>query len=184
MVNNQLSACISGKGDTEYLPECIKDALKIGREVIYIDSGSDDQGKNRARELGARVVDFDSLPSALQTEWVLFLKSNEKPVIRSGAKLSELLARRDVDACTVFVKSIMDSSLLQPYQWVRNLEQFKNIDDSACVSRLEIRLVRRKYAAMGLDIIFGRSPEHIGPAGSKRFQPMEKNMTCAVSKAN
>ncbi|MCD6199386.1 MAG: hypothetical protein J7K15_12605, partial [Deltaproteobacteria bacterium] len=98
MVNNQLSVCISGKSNTEYLSKCVKDALKIGREVIYIDSGSDDQSKDRARELGVSIVDQSSLMSVLKTEWVLFLKSNEKPVIRSGANLSELLAKRDVDA--------------------------------------------------------------------------------------
>jgi len=161
MVNNQLSVCILGKDKEGFLAKCIDCASKISREVIYIDLGTDDQAKSKARELGARVVGLDFLPSALKTEWVLFLKSNEKPVVRSGANLSELLAKRDVDAYTVFTKSIMDSSLLQPYQWVQNLEQFKDIDDSACVSRLEVRLVRREYAAKGLDVISGRSPEEM-----------------------
>ena len=165
MINNQLSVCILGKGNMKYLPECIDYASKISRKISYIDLASDDQNKAKATELGAQVVDLDSLPSALQTEWVLFLKSNEKPVIRSGVNLSELLAKRDVDAYTVFTKSIIESSLLQPYQWVQNLEQFKNIDDSTLINRLEIRLVRREHAAMGLDIISGQSPE--GIAGFK-----------------
>lgn len=161
MVNKELSICILGKGNTEYLPKCIEYASKISREVLYVDLGSDDEGKAGAIELGARVVDLDSLPSSLQTDWVFFLKAYEKPVIRSGANLSKLLARRDVDAYTVFVKSIMDSSLLEPYQWVRNLEQFKNLDSSARINRLEMRLVRRQHAVRGLDIISGRSPEGI-----------------------
>ena len=161
MITNKLSVCILGKGNTEYLPKCIEYASKISREVLYIDLESDNQSKSKAREPGASVVDLDSFPSSLQTEWVLFLRPYEKPVIRSGANLPELLARRDIDGYTVFVKSIMDSSLLQPYQWVRNLEQFKNFDNSAYISRLEMRLVRHEHAAMGLDIISGRSLERI-----------------------
>jgi hypothetical protein len=83
MVNKELSICILGKGNTKYLPKCIEDALKISREVLYIDLGSDDKNKSKARELGARVVDVDSFPSFLQTEWVLFLRPTEAAVLTS-----------------------------------------------------------------------------------------------------
>ena len=90
MLNKQLSICIVGKDGEKYLPECIKCSLKISRNVIYLGLGLDDESKSKASELGASVVDLDSLFSALQSEWVLFLIPNEVPVLTSEKALCSI----------------------------------------------------------------------------------------------
>jgi len=161
MDNNQLVICILGKGDTEYLPKCIEYASKISLEVLYIDLESDDQSKSKARELGAQIVDLHSFVSDLQTEWVLFIKPDEMPVLSSAKKLTKILLNQYIDGYSVFVKTIIEPSFLEPYQWIKSLGQLKNVGNSSYISRLEIRLVRRQHAAKCLDILSDISPKEM-----------------------
>ena len=159
MVNNQLSVCISGKGNTEYLSKCVKDALKISREVIYIDSGSDDQSKSKARELGARIVDFDSFASTLKTEWVLFLRPTEAAVLTSKKGLYSMLNNKEHNGYLVYTKSDTAKSLLEKYQLIRTLGQYKKIGDLAYVTTIEPRLVRKAYATYCLESLITDSSQ-------------------------
>ena len=161
MVNKELSVCILGKDKEEFLPKCIEDASKISREVLYIDLGADDQSKSKAVELGVRVVDFDSLQSALQTEWVLFIKPEEKPVLSSVKKLQKMLMNKQAPGYGVYTNSTNTTHLVENYQWIKKLEQFKNVGDSVYVHKIEPRLVRKSLAEACLRALASNNTEEI-----------------------
>jgi len=151
MIDNQLSICILGKGNMEYLSGCVKNALKISLEVFYIDLESDNQNKDKARKLGVRIVDLNSLTTALTSEWVLlFIKSEERPVVSSPEKFKKELENKQAQGYGIYTKNLKIRPLIEDYQWVIKLEQFKNIGDSAYVSTIEPRLLRRSLAKEGL----------------------------------
>ena len=50
---------IIGRNEGERLVRCIKSALPQSEAVVYVDSGSTDGSVERARELGAKVVELD-----------------------------------------------------------------------------------------------------------------------------
>ena len=125
MSNKQLSICIVGKNAGESLAKCIDSSLKICPEVIYVNLGSDGQGKSKASELGASVVDLDSLPSTLHSEWVLFLKPTEIPLVTSKKILHSVLSDKQAQGYLVYTRSNDAKNLLEKYQFIQNLEQYK-----------------------------------------------------------
>jgi len=161
MVNNQLSICILGKGNMKYLPECIDCALKISREIIYIDSGSDDQTKAKATELGAQVVDLDSLPSVLRSEWVLFIRPDERAVLSSAKMLQKIMRNKQVQGYGIYTNSTKAGHVLEDYQWIMKLDQFKNTDNVAYVPKIEPRLVRKSLGETCLRALSSNNTEGI-----------------------
>ena len=161
MVNNRLSICIVGKGNMKYLPECIDYASKLSRKIIYIDLGSDDQSKSKAKELGAQVVDLDSLPSALQTEWVLFIRPEERPVASSAKKLQKMIRDKQAQGYGVYTNSIKARHLLENYQWIMKLDQFKNTENVAYVAKIEPRLVQQSLGETCLRALASNNTEEI-----------------------
>ncbi|MCK4826023.1 glycosyltransferase, partial [bacterium] len=151
MVNKELSVCILGKGNTKYLPKCIEYASKISREVLYIDLESDNQSKDRAAELGVRVVNLNSFASALNTEWVIFVRPSEAPILTSKKTLYSMLNNKEHNGYLVYTKSDTAKSLLEKYQLIRTLGQYKKIADLAYVTMIEPRLVRKAYATYCLE---------------------------------
>jgi pentatricopeptide repeat protein len=161
MVNKELSVCILGKGNTKYLSKCIEYASKISREVLYIDLDSDDQSKSNAAELGVLVVDLDSFTSALPSEWVLFIKPEERAVVPSAKKFQKVQKNSQIQGYGVYANSTKTRRLLEDYQWVRKLEQFKNVRDSDCVHTIEPRLVRKSIAKSCLESLVSGDTEGI-----------------------
>ena len=161
MINNQLSVCILGKGNMKYLPECIDYASKISRKISYIDLASDDQNKAKATELGAQVVDLDSLPSALQTEWVLFINSEERAVVSSARKLQKIMRNKQAQGYGVYTNSIKARHLLENYQWIMKLDQFKNTENVAYVPKIEPRLVQKSLGETCLRALASNNTEEI-----------------------
>ncbi|MEN6328555.1 MAG: glycosyltransferase [Syntrophomonas sp.] len=82
-----LSVCIIGKNEIATLATCIKSVNEIAAQVIYVDSGSSDNSREVAFELGAEVHsfpwehDFSSLRNyaleRVREEWVLVLDADE-----------------------------------------------------------------------------------------------------------
>ena len=161
MVNKELSVCISGKDKEGFLAKCVDYASKMSREVIYVDLGSDDQGKSKAAEQGAQVVDLDSLPSALQTEWVLFIKPEERAVVSSAKKLQKIMMNKQVQGYGVYTNSIKARHLLEDYQWIMKLDQFKNTENIAYVAKIEPRLVRKSLGETCLRALASNNTEEI-----------------------
>jgi hypothetical protein len=81
-ISKLLTICIFGKNCVSILHDCIKHATELTDGIFFVDLGSDDQSKSKARELGAKVVDLDSFTSYLKSKWVLFIKPEEKAVLR------------------------------------------------------------------------------------------------------
>lgn len=55
-----MAAVAIGRNEGERLVRCLKSTLAVFDLVVYVDSGSTDGSANRARELGALVVDLDT----------------------------------------------------------------------------------------------------------------------------
>jgi len=145
-MNNKLSICIIGKGTQKYLHKCIDCASKVSSQIIYVGLDSEKQGVAKASDLGARVVDRNSLLSALRTEWVLFLKANEEIVLESKEVLESMLRDTSREGYLVYTKSDAAGDFIENYQLVQNLGQYKEIGDLGYVSALEPRLARKSNA--------------------------------------
>lgn len=146
MMTDLLSICIIGK-DTKHLHECINYASKVSSKIIYVDLDADKQNEEKASDLGARIVNKDSLSCALQTQWVVFLKPNEKLVLESKKALESIVKDSSHSGgCLVYTKSDGVKDLIDNYQLVKNLQQYKDIDDLIHVTILEPRLARKSFA--------------------------------------
>ena len=85
------SICIIGKDKETFHPECIDYASKVGHQIIYIDLGSRDRSKSKALESGTCTASSVSLESTLESEWVLFIRPDERLVLTSGKKLEKII---------------------------------------------------------------------------------------------
>ena len=156
-----LSIYILGKDSSANLQACIEHAAKVTKNMFVVDLGLDDQSKTKARELGARIVDFDSFASTLKTEWVLFIKPEEKPVLSSVKKLQKMLMNKQAPGYGVYTNSTNTTHLVENYQWIKKLEQFKNVGDSVYVHKIEPRLVRKSLAEACLRALESNNTDEI-----------------------
>lgn len=161
MVTDKLSICIVGKDTEGHLAICIDLASKICRKIFYVDLEPDDEARSKAIELGARVVDLDSLPSALQAEWVLFIKPEERPVVSSAKMLQKIMRNRQVQGYGIYTNSTKARHLLENYQWIMKLDQFKNTENVAYVAKIEPRLVQKSLAEACLRALASNNTEEI-----------------------
>jgi hypothetical protein len=161
MVNKELSVCILGKDKEEFLAKCIDCASKISREVFYIDLGSDDQSKSKARELGVQVVDLESFTSALQSEWVLFIKPEERAVVSSAKKFQKMMRNKQTQGYGIYANSTKAKYLLENYQWIMKLDQFKSMENVAYVAKIEPRLVRKSLGETCLRALASNKTDEI-----------------------
>ena len=148
-----LSICIFGNECVPEFVDCVRLAAKLAAKVFFVDSGSRDV-RSRAAELGAHPVDPDSLQSTVQSEWVLFLKTNERFNFSSPEKLYSLLSDKTCAGYWIRIKDDT-TSLLKNYQLIGNLGQYDWVVDSACVTRDEVRLVRTDFANECLNVLLG-----------------------------
>lgn len=168
MISTQFTICIVGKDQVSYLEECIGQASKITQEILYLDLGSKDGSAEKAVDLGASVIKAgDSLEEtgklvnkATSSNWLLFQRANEKIEARpTKIELDKLLKNKNVDAYAVTAKNTVKYDMLEPFQLIKKLNQFKNVKHSVYVSEFQIRLVRRKYTTGCLDFIINSNVE-------------------------
>jgi glycosyltransferase involved in cell wall biosynthesis len=88
-MTTKVSVLIPAKNEAAHIPECIR-SVAWADEVVVVDSGSTDGTVEAARELGARVVQFDYVPggpkkknwaidhAGLRNEWVLIIDADER----------------------------------------------------------------------------------------------------------
>lgn len=144
--NKLLSICIVGKNCISVIGECIKNAKSYTKNIFFVDLGSDHQSRSKTEELGAMMVDGESLLSALCTEWVLFLKANEEIALESKKTMKSILKDTSREGYLVYTKSDAARDLIYNYQLVQNLGQYKEIGDLGYVATLEPRLARKPFA--------------------------------------
>lgn len=142
-----LSICFFGKDRASDLRDNVSNAAELSDEVFFVALGDDDESKAKASDMGTHIVDIKDLSSALQTEWILFLKPNESPFLTSMDAFYLMLGNRECQGYLVYARSCDDMNLLENHQLIRNLDQYKRIDNCGYVTTAEPRLVRKAYAA-------------------------------------
>jgi len=160
-LKNMLSVCIFGAKDGPILKNCIENASKLTDKIFFVDLGSDNQGKSKAIELGARVVDLDTFASALQSEWVLFIKPEERAAVSSAKKFQKMMRNKQAQGYGIYANSIQTRHLLEDYRWIMKLDQFKNAENIAYVAKIEPRLVRKSLAEACLRALASNNTEEI-----------------------
>lgn len=192
MRNTPFAICIVGKDQVSCLEECIGQASKVTHEILYLDLGSKDGSAEKAVELGAIVIKAENsledtgklINEATSSNWLLFQRPDEKIGARpTKIELDKLLKNKDVDAYAVTTKNTVKYDILEPFQLIKKLDQFKNIKDSVYVSEFQIRLVRRKYTTGCLDFVINSSVEKLAEVRNKivddliieSIQPMQKD---------
>jgi len=145
-LKQMLSVCIFGNLDSAELKNCIERAKKLTDRIILIDSDSNKNVQPRAAEHGVLWAALDTLASVVESEWILCIRPNELVKILSLKKLSSQLSGSQKNY-RVYVKDKTIGTILEEYQFIKNLGQYDNMGDSACVTRIEVRLVRGSDAS-------------------------------------
>lgn len=146
-----LSICIYGKSFVSELGNCIKYAAELTQKLFFIDLGIAAEEIAKITELGLQVVNLDSFISEIETDWVLFIKPEERVILSSAKKLANMLMSKQTPGYGVHTKTTKDRPLLENYQWIRKLEQFKAIGSSDFVARTEPRLVKKSHAKICME---------------------------------
>lgn len=156
-----LSICILGKRCVPELQDCIQYAAELTPKVFFIDLGlaADDIG--RIEELGTPVVNLDSFPSEIETDWVLFIKPEERVILSSAKKLAHMLMSKQVSGYGVHTKTTDSRHLLEDFQWIKQLEQFKAIGNSDFIARIEPRLVKKSHAKICMESLAQNNTDEI-----------------------
>ncbi len=152
MVNN-LCICIIGKDKEEFLKECIESSLKLSRSVTYFDLGSADRSIEVAEQKGISVVKGEPpladdqllLEQPSKSDWILFLRPDEKPIFKSNLQFNKIGGRKSAQGYSLVVKSTVDPESLEDFQWMKVTNQYKDAKHTRYVVKIEIRLVRRQY---------------------------------------
>lgn len=180
-MQNCLSICIIGKDKSETIEECIDNCLKLTRIVTYFDLGSTDNSIDMAEHKDVKVIKNE--PSLVRAEklleqscnsgWILFVKPDERPVLKSNACLGKILDRRSVQGYGLGVKKSIKPEILENYQWMKINEQHKNIKDAAYVQTIEIRIVHHRHIRDILEPIVVGSKENLFSLKHVLFKDIE-----------
>jgi|CXWL01.1.fsa_nt_gi tetratricopeptide (TPR) repeat protein len=110
-----LAVCMIVRDEAARLSRALESVRAVAHEVIVVDTGSRDNTMAVARALGARVLetpwidDFGAARNvalaAAHSDWVLSLDADEELAPGQKAALVACLARRDVDAWNVLLRS-------------------------------------------------------------------------------
>ena len=146
-----LSICIFGKSCIPELRDCIKHAAEVTQKLFFIDLGLAVEDIAKIKGLGIQVVNLDSFTSEIEIDWVLFIKPEERVILSSSNKLTKMLMSKQTPGYGVHTKTTKDRHLLENYQWIRKLEQFKAIGSSDFIARTEPRLVKKSHAKICME---------------------------------
>jgi len=152
-MQKNVSICIVGRDQAALLGGCIDSCLEVSRRTVYVDLGSTDDSITVAEQKGVAVVCSGPSPDENQKEirravgegWTLFVKPDERPVLAPDADLNTVLNDDSLQGCGLVVKDAMGPEILEDYQWMKINEQYKDINDSSYIPRIELRLVRHRH---------------------------------------
>ncbi|TSA52861.1 MAG: glycosyltransferase [Planctomycetaceae bacterium] len=180
-MQNNLSICIVGKDNSDLLGECIDSCLKLSQNIVYIDLKSMDDSITVAKQKGVTIVQNESslagiekdVKRAVGSDWILFVKPDEKPVLKPNIKLDKILNESSLQGYSLIVKDSMGPEILENYQWMKITEQYKYIKDSAYTSKIEIRLVHHRHLLDILEAMVAGSKKNLFSLKHGHFAEIE-----------
>ena len=178
MENSPFAIYVIGKDQEKHLEKCLDRALKITRQVLYIDLGSKDRSVTRASQSGVKTIQMQSsieemsrtLSEFFHLNWIIFIKPDEYINLHGLKKLGHTLKHGDAELYFLTVKRPIDYETLEPFQLIKKLDQFREIENDMCVSELQIRLIRRKHLGRFLDYFVGKNMEAISGIPNRILQ--------------
>lgn len=168
-MTNNLSICIVGKDKGKFLEECIDSCQKLSQHVAYLDLGSADRSIDIAKQKGitlannghSSILAEKLLDENLKTDWIIFLKPDEKLIFQSDIQLDKLLGSGSAKGYSLVVKTAIEPEMLKNYPWMAVSDPFKHSMSSRYVSTVEVRLVGRQYFGRLLRLMVTWSKEDL-----------------------
>lgn len=179
-----LSVFIVGKDEEKFLGECINSCSKLTREITYIDLGSKDASLEIAGKKKIRAIDYENsapdLESLCNSDWVLFLRPNEK--ISSISKNIERILDPQRMGYSLIIRDNACLDMLDDYLWIKMPHRKRPDADSVYVCRVELRLVRRRYFRDLLKLMISHSEEDIFSSDSQLLKEVQIHLCKDVEK--
>ena len=138
--NVSLSLCMIVKNEAKNLPRCLKSVADFVDEMIVVDTGSQDDTVEIAKQFGATVHHFEwrddfsaaknAALSRANSQWILVLDADEEWLAdtpdQSGSALRQLLEKTDADALRLKVRNRMPADELAQFQEFYLTRLFRN----------------------------------------------------------
>lgn len=151
----RVSACIIAKNESENIKTCIESCKRIAKEVILVDTGSEDDTVKLAQELGAKTYFFawqDDFAAAknfaiekAHGDWIFFPDADEYILEDTAAMLRKEMKRYEkdpkIDALTGFLYNI-DSKTQEVRKSAAITRIFKNDPRIRYRGRIHEKIVR------------------------------------------
>jgi pentatricopeptide repeat protein len=149
-----LSICIVGKDKANFLKQCIDSCLALSRRISYVDMGSEDNSTEVAEISGAFAEHGSAsreIPETLRkfhkSNWILFLRPDEKISYESDAQITQTLKKSQASGYSLAVREEINPEILDGYQWSKtpHIRKPDPDTDSVYISKVEIRVVRHNF---------------------------------------
>jgi len=146
-----LSVCFIVRDEAHRLPRALGSVCGVAHEVVIVDTGSTDATPDIAARSGARVLratwsdDFAAARNvslaAARGDWILCLDADEELAPGQDDAVQAHLARRDVDAWTVRIRSTLSGAQAGVEFWHEFPRLFRN--------RIGVRFTGRVHEQVG-----------------------------------
>jgi tetratricopeptide (TPR) repeat protein len=174
-----ISLCMIVKNEEDWIEGALKSVSSVVDEVIIVDTGSTDSTPDRARSLGAKLLNFPwtgsfadarniSLEAATQS-WILVLDADERIAARDLASIKEVtttgVVGGSIDGCHLIQRNYVNRS--QVFGWIPNAGQYEEgAAYAGYVDNPLIRLFRNsaeiRFHGVVHEIVDpGRLPKHL-----------------------
>jgi len=178
---NILSVCIVGKDKAAFIKQCIESCLKLTNQISYFDLESKDNSAEVAETCGIYVVNgppdqkiSETLRKYHKSDWILFLKPDEKVLYESKSKIIKALDKNKTMGYSLVIKTPVSSETLEGFRWIK-IPGKQNLysPESLMVPKIEIRLVQRKFFVKALNLMVSFSPDDIFSFSSQIFKDIQ-----------
>ncbi|MFZ5994621.1 MAG: glycosyltransferase [Thermodesulfobacteriota bacterium] len=165
---NNLSIVIIGKDKEEFLEECIDACLKLSSSIVYLDLESMDGSVATAEKKGVKTAKRgQSLDNLCTSQWILFLRPDERPAPRPDLRLDNICSQNSVKGYSLLIERNIEPEVLDAFQWLKMNEQYRDMGEAANISTIEARLVHRDHFAKFVKFMMSQSKEDIFSFSSK-----------------
>lgn len=179
-IHPTISLCMITRDEEEYIAGCLEGVKGIVKEIIIVDTGSNDQTLTIARNHGAKVFQYpwhDDFSAArnesishASASWILILDADERIDPASREKVIEAVQKNDIDAFLVTLISPVSKGSSPPIakQITKSYRLFKNFKGLFFTGRvheeISYSLMKEKARVSASDIIIN----HLGYAKDEK----------------